>query len=78
MANNRLYLKSKRTGERVLIAKYYPSTGWYAKSAPKDKVVEFFRKHSYGETTYEDTDTHRIKAIGGMYDSASFEVEFEQ
>lgn len=29
MANNRLWLVNKRTGDRTLIAKYYPSTGWY-------------------------------------------------
>lgn len=29
MANNRMYLKNKRTGAQVLLAKYYPSTGWY-------------------------------------------------
>jgi hypothetical protein len=29
VANNRLFLKNPKTGERVLLAKYYPSTGWY-------------------------------------------------
>ncbi len=61
-----------------MIAKYYPSTGWYAKSAPKYKVIEFFRKHSYGDMTYEDADMQHVKAIGGMYDSGSFQIEFEQ
>ena len=28
MANNRMWLKNKRTGAQVLIAKYYPSCGW--------------------------------------------------
>jgi hypothetical protein len=28
VANNRMYFKNKRTGAEVLIAKYYPSTGW--------------------------------------------------
>jgi hypothetical protein len=30
MANNRMYLTNKRTGDKVCLAKYYPSTGWYA------------------------------------------------
>lgn len=30
MANNRLYIVNTTTGKRALIAKYYPSTGWYA------------------------------------------------
>lgn len=28
MANNRLYFVVKRTGRKVFIGKYYPSTGW--------------------------------------------------
>ena len=30
MANNRLYLKCKRTGQRVLVGVYMPSRGWIA------------------------------------------------
>lgn len=37
MANNRLYLKCKRTGEKVFLAKYYPSTGWYVSN---DELVK--------------------------------------
>lgn len=29
MANNRMFLKNKRTGAKMMIAKYYPCTGWY-------------------------------------------------
>lgn len=29
MANNRMWLVNDRLGKRVLLAKYYPSTGWY-------------------------------------------------
>ncbi len=29
MANNRLYLKDKKTGSRILLCEYYPNTGWY-------------------------------------------------
>lgn len=29
MANNRMWLVNKRTNARMLIAKYYPSTGWH-------------------------------------------------
>jgi len=28
MANNRMYLINRRTGKQILLAKYYPSTGW--------------------------------------------------
>jgi hypothetical protein len=29
MANNRMWLRNKNTGQQVLLAKYYPSTDWY-------------------------------------------------
>lgn len=31
MANNRMYLVNSETKEKVMLAKYYPSTGWYVK-----------------------------------------------
>jgi hypothetical protein len=43
MANNRMYLKNRRTGAKVLLAKYYPSTGWYAFHAP-DRGVDLISK----------------------------------
>ena len=33
MANNRMYLVNNRLGVSVMIAKYYPSTGWSFGSA---------------------------------------------
>lgn len=29
MANTRMWLVNKRLGQEILLAKYYPSTGWY-------------------------------------------------
>jgi hypothetical protein len=29
VANNRMWFKNKKTGGKILLAKYYPSTGWY-------------------------------------------------
>jgi hypothetical protein len=29
MANNRMWLVNKTTGKRVLLCKYYPTSGWY-------------------------------------------------
>ena len=31
VANNRMWVKNPKTGKKALLAKYYPSTGWYAK-----------------------------------------------
>jgi hypothetical protein len=79
MANNRLYLKSNHTGERILIAKYYPSTGWYPRSEQWQNVQRFFERHSFGNgITWKQAKQDRIKARGGMYDSNSFEIEFEE
>jgi hypothetical protein len=46
-----MYLKCDLCGERIYLAKYYPSSGWYL-SPPKDgkewdvKFNEFLDKHS--------------------------------
>lgn len=29
MANNRMYIREKRTGNRFLLCKFYPTTRWY-------------------------------------------------
>jgi hypothetical protein len=42
MANNRMFLVNKRTGHRLLIAKYYPSTGWSPKQDIEPMLTNFF------------------------------------
>ena len=51
MANNLMFLKNKVTGDRVVLAKYYPSTGW-AVAFPDGQIGlinrmdrEFARRH---------------------------------
>lgn len=39
MANKYMFLKNTRTGDRQMIAKYYPSTGWY-QVAPMDTLFD--------------------------------------
>ncbi len=29
MANNRMWFVNEKSGKKVMLAKYYPSTGWY-------------------------------------------------
>lgn len=49
MANNRMYLKNTRTGERFYLAKYYPSTGWYIVGDNlDDRLNEFFDVQDFG------------------------------
>ena len=40
MANNRMYLVHKETGEKVSFLKYYPSTGWYVNPAEDFKILK--------------------------------------
>jgi hypothetical protein len=55
MANNRMYLRCPvcPDAKPVMLAKYYPTTGWFAfgASSPDDayevKVNEFFDKHHH-------------------------------
>ena len=43
MANNRMWLVHKVSGEKFLLAKYYPSTGWFCKhDETTAKLNEFF------------------------------------
>ncbi len=62
MANNRMFLRDKTTGEKTVIAKYYPDTGWYAIDHEASNIVErlnsFFQgtrtePSQWGNTNYE-------------------------
>ena len=35
MANNRMYIRCLKCGEEKMIAKYYPSSGWYMECIPE-------------------------------------------
>ena len=46
MANNRILLIDKETGESVTLLKYYPSTGWYQSESMKSRVETFLAKYA--------------------------------
>lgn len=48
MSNNRMWLVHKPTGKRVLLAKYYPSTSWYAAPNLLDSLAGLFDDHEEG------------------------------
>lgn len=50
MANNRMDLVNKRTGQRVSLAKYFPSTGWFTSV---DKLAEFAK--AFGMDAFNDS-----------------------
>jgi hypothetical protein len=63
MANNRMYLKCRVCGENSkeqMIAKYYPTTGWYLWDP--ETIDEFFEQH------------HHASQWGAGFD-LSFEIE---
>lgn len=63
MANNRLYLKCKRTGETVQLANYDPEYGWYVRNKDLIKDLnEMFRRDNNG----------------GMFDPIAHELEYEK
>lgn len=69
MANNRMYLRHKITGRQVIIAKYYPETGWYPVDWPidgnglKERLAVLF-----------DDDDH---AEGRMWGENDYEIVYE-
>lgn len=57
MANNRMWLKNKRTGAQVLLAKYYPSTGWYPfHDDIHAKLAELFAHNEPDASMWGDND----------------------
>lgn len=63
MANNRMWLKNVKTGEQVLLAKYYPTTGWYTFHDDIGKRMD----------ALFDADDHR-----SMWGNTDWRIEYEQ
>ena len=58
MSNNRMYLVNKKEDKRILLAKYYPSTGWYVfdlefVEAMDDLFGDCVDGSMWGETDWE-------------------------
>lgn len=58
MANNRMWLVNKKTGDQVLLAKYYPSAGWgtFWKQELAEKIDALFTKNLQSPTMIGDMD----------------------
>ena len=84
MANNRMYLRNTRTGKALMIAKYYPSTGWSMVKEAAD-VTAFFREQDFGCLTDEQGKANSASpnfgvpytSSGGMY-GAEWTLYLEQ
>ena len=68
MANNRMYLVHKTTGKSILLAKYYPTPGWY-QFHPEEKLNEFFEQAR--------TDSTENRHVDYMWGNTDFELRFE-
>ena len=68
MANNRIFIKCKVCGEDALLAKYYPSTGWYIKRLGIKNLDWFFDNHLHKEDPGYDL----------MWGPTHFEMTYEQ
>lgn len=84
MANNRMYLTNKRTGSKVLLAKYYPSTGWYVFDVNGDRIAKIdaaFDESDFGHLPTEDRalpwNERGACAWGGMDGGNDWFIEYE-
>jgi len=55
MANNRMYLKHEPSGKKILLAKYYPSVGWYfyqSQETMDEWLGQFLDGSMWGDTEF--------------------------
>lgn len=72
MANNRMWLVNQKDGSRVLLAKYYPSTGWYV-SRP-ERLDEAFNIDDFGQPEW----TPNMKSVNGSLGGNHWAIEYEE
>ena len=79
MANNRMYLINKRTGEEVFIGRYYPEPGWYVfdPETLSQKIDEAFHKVDFGEISFDEAQRKRLSASGGLFGDRSWMIKYE-
>ena len=82
MANNRMWLVHERTGAKVLLAKYYPSTGWYI--CNDNAVDAAFERADFGHLSELDREEmaarpfeHGFYSIGGNNGEA-WRLEYDE
>jgi len=77
MANNRMYIKCDKCGDKKTIAKYYPSSGWYFECIQEggrpiidaESKEELEAQISVGGLIDEETeDTQKINAFNDWRD----------
>ena len=84
MANNRMYLVNTATGARIMLAKYYPSTGWFLWDNVDGRIDAELEEADFGHLTIEQRAANAavlgfgvpFTARGGMY-GADWRLEYE-
>lgn len=86
MANNRMWLVHRGSGQKVLLAKYYPTTGWYVfHDDLGERMNELFDRHDFGHLSQEQLAanaaapgfTTQHKSVGGMWGDTNWLIEYE-
>lgn len=52
MANNRMFMVCSLCKDKYVLAKYYPSTGYYCKHNTNETLDAFFDEHRHGERSF--------------------------
>jgi len=75
MANNRRRLVNKVTGDGILLAKYYPSTGWYVKHSDlKERLDAMFHARDFGAGV--ELEEGKV-SINGMLGGNEWEIQYD-
>ena len=85
MANNRMWLVNTRTGKKIQIAKYYPSTGWFCGETLGERLNQWFDDQDFGHLSeFERRRNERSglaevprTSAGGVW-GAEYELELEE
>jgi len=82
MANNRMYLVHGKTGNKIMLAKYYPTTGWYVKNEGlAGDLNKFFNRADFGKDEWPNSPdpskpTEQFSS-GGMWGHGDWKIELE-
>lgn len=61
-----------------MLAKYYPSTGWFAtNNGLADRLNEMFHKDDFNGVSFAYAEAEGITAAGGNFDEGAHELEYE-
>lgn len=77
VANNRMFLVHPESGEKIYLAKYYPSTGWYVDTSI-EAINKAFNRSDFGSDDWPNGEQGKPKqtAAGGLCGTV-WKIEYE-